>query len=945
MARLYARLHFWHRLLTVSTLMLMTCLAAPSLAASQAAPSSANGLDCTQMLANTAARNLDKGAVATAQKQLVALGFNPGEVDGLLGARTRAALTQYCASAKFAVANDLLVMLRNHATIHGKYQDWGQTLASRDFGKWADKEHDHAEIGRIKQSGNSSEVIAVLDRYQKRKEFVPMPKSDDDYLVSYVLTKDDFKQLKSREEVSVLIGKLLREAYTDKYEFETAIEKALKGVAEPGQYVELIEKYAKQQTSFRLTEDSFNDLKAANVPEYILQSLQGIKDLNYPDKAFDKAVEDELGKLADRAMEFKPQLVKLAGISPSGASLTEASLAKFAEVQKDDLLAAAILERLRKLQGIKYKNDQALAWAMKKVLMDVTAEINKSLPVIIDHAEEVSVYGLTAEQVQAVTGRIKESIVPQSYLELIANLEDVDYPEADLFSLALRAQVWRKIVGVIEQRGADRVDQALLDELTAKQVPSFILDQLSTLLGRKFANTGELREAVLNLQPGFQQLILDQARKTHPFDQTKSIQWSGESCNCVHDNLAGEVYGFYPYWLAGGKQQIDFSVLTRVGYYGLGFDDKGNIPHASRWSGQDTDFIQEARTYGSKVDLVIYRNEWSSWKGLSAGEKSGAFKSLAANIAGLLQIPLTNFSSKAKPYVSLGTYPRPIRGDGVTLYFKDYPEDPASVDAFIAFVADLSEKLGADGHNYFVNIMFRSSDIGSGIYEYEKLLKLINSIKGGNGTLNSLLLVLLQEPTSDDKKLLRIKVENNLHGEQRVKLLRNLTPVITYDGHAKDQLQDDVIYATDNFGGIGFWPQPVAAAGAKADNAISDTLHNYYLKVLSGDTLVTPTVCTFICPNRWAFRIAWDLFLLVLLASVAFRFVSCEWRNYFDKHFIHFIVLVVVPYVLLFMALLFCDPSWEKISKGNGILIQMIVGVIAYMIWSYHKNKRRANLP
>jgi hypothetical protein len=289
-------------------------------------------------------------------------------------------------------------------------------------------------------------------------------------------------------------------------------------------------------------------------------------------------------------------------------------------------------------------------------------------------------------------------------------------------------------------------------------------------------------------------------------------------------------------------------------------------------------------------------------------------------------------------------------GDGVTLYFSGYPQDADAVDAFDGFILALRDKLKSQGRKYSVNVMFRSAELGKGIYEYPWLLSLVDNVEGNDKELDALFLVLLQEPTTYDKKMLRLNIENGLHGKDRMKLLRNVAMVLTYDGRNESQLLDDVIYAKDSFGGIGFWTQPVAPGDAvvAADGSftvIGNVLGENYMNTVNGATVLKPAACQLVCPNRWAFRIAWDIFLLLLLASIPLYVLACDWRNLFNKHFLHFLGGVVAPFLLLTFSLLFCDPAWEKISKGNGLLILVIAVVLAYIVWNYYDKKRKADLP
>ncbi|HEX5336878.1 MAG TPA: peptidoglycan-binding domain-containing protein, partial [Gallionella sp.] len=124
----------------------MACVALPAMGAQ---------IDCGKMLAETAAKNFGKPVIADAQGRLAKLGYNPGGADGLLGVKTKASLTQFCLGAQFALNKDLLEMLRAHGAIYAAHRDWKQTLASKGFQKWAEKQADAKEIGQTRQAGNS----------------------------------------------------------------------------------------------------------------------------------------------------------------------------------------------------------------------------------------------------------------------------------------------------------------------------------------------------------------------------------------------------------------------------------------------------------------------------------------------------------------------------------------------------------------------------------------------------------------------------------------------------------------------------------------------------------------------------------------------------------------------------------------------------------------------
>lgn len=921
--------------------------------------------DCAQRVADSVAQHPSSFQVRTAQLQLDELGFSSGGVDGIWGSRTQAALTQFCSAAQFARSDDLLAMLGNHVAIYRSYPDWTATLASPGFAQWAAGQDDAAEIRQIVSAGDSGQVIWVLDRYRKYKSFVPVARSIAGPLFSYSLDANDFKALASTDEVLKRIGQLNGKTYSSMAGFDAALDGVLKGVADTDRYSGVVLPYAQAQDGLVLSDASFGRLEVGNVPDYVIQSLQQLKNLTYPGDGLRTAAKTLLDQLAARIVQFEPQIVKLAEISPSGARFTDASINNFVSLQeKGDPLAAAIADRLQGMKDVMYMNNKSIGAALDNVLMQEVGRVQDSLPMIVEAADDISAYGLAGGAMPKIKADLNRLLIPPVYLELLSGIEGADYPESDLFWAAARAQVAmagsKNILKqiIFDVIGAnDTLDDALLGKMKDNKVPPAVLAEIGTLKGIRFNDSQALEKKIeevfeaLSEQKNMGQYespILAQARKQHEFDPAKAIQWSGAACNCVHDNLKGKVYGFYPYWLAGPKQEIDFSVLSRIEYFALGFDDLGNLPGASRWSGLDTGFIREARRYRSKIDLVIYRNDWKSWRDLDDKQKSAAFGKLATNIAAMLDMPLTDFASRAKPYVSFGFGRQPVRGDGVTLYFDGYPDDAGSVAAFVGFVDTLNKQLGAGKRGHYINIMFRSRDIGHGIYAYDKLLVFMNAMKSKDKERDGNLLVLLEAPTTTDKKKLRAKIEDGagLHGENRRDLLRDVVTVVSYDGKSRGQLEDDVIYAGDNFGGIGFWPQPVATGKASAANGtISQVLHENFLQTAGGLASMKAKLCKFICPNRWFFRLAWDVFLLILLASAVLYATLCSWRKLFDAHFIHFILFVVVPFFLLMLALLFCDPSWKKIAGSNSPLIVVGVGIIGYAIWNYRDRKRKASLP
>ncbi|HEY6897930.1 MAG TPA: peptidoglycan-binding domain-containing protein [Rhodocyclaceae bacterium] len=920
----------------------------------------AASLNCPLMLADAAADHKRGSAIEAAQRDLVALKFDPQGIDGVLGSKTREALMSFCEGAQYAQSADLLAMLRTYATVAKAYPNWVFTFSSKEFLAWAGSQADAREILQIRASGDAPKVIWVLDRYRKSKVFVPTARVADDTFHSYSLNAEDFSQLKSTDGLLKRIGQLKGKPYANQDDFNAALEAAFKGVADPERFIRLVQEHAEPEAAQMLNENSLKALKAKGVAPHILQALQPLLGLSFDADDIEDAVMGVFNPVADKIRALEPEIVAVAELSPSGARLTARSRAKLADAHKGDPMVEAVLERLKLMEAVEYQNDKTLSKAVKIALGKEIDAMKAALPDIVGAAVDVTSYSLSNDALAEINEELSKFLVPELYLQLIAGLKDVEYPDGDLLWMATRSRVnlahprnlYRQAIFVqIEKNLSTAIDPGIVDKLKG-EVPPAVLDQITRFIGQKFEDTKAL-EAALDAQfrtlaeryDAYREIVLAQARKRHAYDKAKPIQLSGESCNCHRYDMEGEVYAFYPFWRAGEKQNIDFSVMSRFGYYALGFDDNGRILNAARWLEQDTKFIREIRRYNNKVDLVIHRGDWESWNHMPLADRRTALDQLAFAIVDLVNSPLDDFPSKVEPYISLGLGRTAIRANGVTLDFSGYPADPESADMFQTFVRALGEKFRALDRRLAINVMFRSSEIGKGAYAYQKLLTMLDDIRGGNSRVDGTFLILAQEPTSDDKKLLRINIENGLRGHDRAKLLRNIILVLSFDGHSDQQLADDIIYSDDNFAGIGFWTPTYIGDGAGEADPVSKALHKYHLKPKGFDVQESLPVCRFVCPNRWAFRVAFDIFGFALIISGILFVTVCAWRTLFQRYFLYFLAGQIAPFILIAAALLACDPGWAAVSRGNGLLILVIAGVIVYAVWSHFQRKRMAHLP
>ncbi|MCP5293019.1 MAG: hypothetical protein H6938_10905 [Burkholderiales bacterium] len=461
-------------------------------------------------------------------------------------------------------------------------------------------------------------------------------------------------------------------------------------------------------------------------------------------------------------------------------------------------------------------------------------------------------------------------------------------------------------------------------------------------------------------------------KKRPAFDSSATIKWDGDGCGCVLDALSGTVYGIYPYWHANDAQQkVNLSVLSRVAYYGLSFDPGGTITHVNDDNNKfnlkqfldNSTFIQTARKHDSRVDWVIHKDQsyWSKeWRSLDSNQKANVFTSLADNIYQLLTQPLNDLYAR----LTFGVVQLATQGDGVTLDFRGFPNDGVSIDLFNNFYDELTKRLKATGNDYFVNIMVSQSELGEGLYQYFNLLERISGIKANDAAssyqqvdirddLNAKIIVLLEEPTTRAKKTLRLDVENKgLYGTLRGLLLRNIIPVIEFDGHNWEQLEDDIVYFKDNFGGVGFWPLPLNEPPLTAEmpgrcediQSIGGCLVRHFQHP-DRNGQPDSALDRFVCENRslfWVTLVALTLLSLILLISYL---KSCRFHGKHKNIFIVSLFATIVPALVVALMLLLFDPNLETIAEGNIPLIAVIsVGILASII-VYRRQQSAAKKP
>jgi hypothetical protein len=360
------------------------------------------------------------------------------------------------------------------------------------------------------------------------------------------------------------------------------------------------------------------------------------------------------------------------------------------------------------------------------------------------------------------------------------------------------------------------------------------------------------------------------------------------------------------------------------------------------------------------------KHDWDGdWRNFTAQSRKVVFAKIRANIVALLTTPLNDTMSRLKSFSTLGLEARPRRGDGVTLYFPNYPTDASATAEFNTFFKELREDLDRNelGLNVLVsqNVFTAGKNGGPGAFGAANLINLrkkraaTEPNRPGGPENDEFILVLLNEPSSDAKKQLRNDIESDasLHGSERADFLRSILPVLHFDNRNWQQLQDDIVYARDTFGGLGLWapdfdnlakPVEDVTLSCLKSASLTTCLSRNYLD--PGEDIKLPgPLEAFACVQRWLLRLILSLLVLVIVTVVVLFFRFCGAQNFIKRNFLYILLLVNIPATLVFILLLLYDPLLGRLSAGNLPFIIMAAVGTAILIAGYMYLRKRRRVP
>jgi hypothetical protein len=859
--------------------------------------------------------------------------------DGIVGGVTLSWLQRYGFNFKFSAGTDtgkdFPAHMERMAAFAVAHPSELEVLLDKQFEAWdnANPAAARAQDFAVRRAGDEAALLALVERYRARGA-APAPADGDGYY-TYVLNPEDLKALSSKAELGAILAKFKDVPYTSKEALKVALDQAFKG-----------------RTG-------------------VLATLWPVVDKNL--RPFDGYFLD----LANRA-----------------------SL-------KRDGIADTTLDGLAALGPVYLKSREAFDSYISEKIMSDELDITDGAAAQLATASKVfGNYHLDQQALDTIAKQLSDSVryvgVPAAVVAMLDHMKEVDYPDKAIFHSAVESKIAFGL-GMCKQNAP--VNNSYVrslaipdDELASLQKDLEALRPLpagATSVALQFQQITRLRNLpgrcgeddkkkanaiVAWLFETYLMPAIDAAGQKKMPDKIEPISIAGNDCGCALDDMSGVVYGFYPYWWEQkGRQTLNFRALNRMAYYGLTIDDTGEFRLGSSsfdisdGSADANEFVRTAHQYNSKVDWLIQKNDWGQWSALKSEGRKAVLRRIRANIGTLLTAPLSNLEARLKNFTTFAGVTPARRGDGVTLYFPNYPDDKEATAQFNEFYLALRADLHK--HKLWLNILVTQNTLqtgkngAGGAFGLANLVKLRQQlgvseqyVHPGENDSDEYLLVLLNEPSADSKKALRLDLENDamVHGAERADFLRSIVPVVHFDDNNWQQLEDDIVYARDNFGGMGFWapdfdnlakPVKDASQSCLQSQLIFVCLLKNYRDASVHESLPGP-IEVFACIHRWVLHWFMLCMLVTAIVLVALFFTFCKVQNFIKNRFLWVQLLIVLPALLVFILLLRYDPFMVNISKGNlpffiaaGIIM---VGIgVGYRFWRARRQvpQRERGLP
>jgi hypothetical protein len=741
------------------------------------------------------------------------------------------------------------------------------------------------------------------------------------------------------------------------------------------------------------------ELKKAELPPCIIESIQELNGTRYVDS--DALASGLQTQIERKIFSYKYDIINTAEIIRVFYYLSSNSLL----VLKGKGLPADLVDKLAVLEGKLYVNKVRLAGEVQKILQQFMQEPGQSwvqktvdiarkqwkLYLIKNAVLDQMLFDQPPEVVRAVKRENRKGCTLEKLITMMQ-----DYP-------ALLRNYFRQNQRILCEAGVQKSlhyqpEHPNGEQIRRRGAAEWTADAVEELYGEKYATKQDYLLAVKQLKPEpqpkpewkFPVLVVPSRQPARPapslalgktpkpitadvlrlFEpkgyQLKQINLQTKHCGCTAVP-ANTVYGLYPYWAAQGKpSQVDFSALSRIGYFYLQIDKDDQIANQWHWQKQYSDFVNQARQHKTKVDLVVYKKDWSCLSKRDfcpAGKKA---EELTERIVSQLSPELdNNLLNRLKPIFSLGNEPMPTMGDGIMLYLTELP---GNYSCFLSFVKMLRERL--------LGLPFGSlsADLaGTRKPSADKRLSLLiaddffltedaaakdnfkhflaQAISEPNGYFDDIV-VALRKNNADTERQIRQFIEDRLP-EQQAALNRKIIPLLTEGcGEQLDvgKLHQALQYAKNNFAGIGLFPLPQIEKqeGEKEEAELPAMCGGADMYRLVKQQFQTddfgkydmarrflkehaPWLCKWACPNRWWIRIFLDMLFIFFAVYAVLAFFYPVLEDFCRKCGMLFWMLALLTGSLIYLTFA-CDPYY--IDRTADFLIFLLAILMIIIRWA-----------
>lgn len=865
--------------------------------------------------------------------------------DGVMGPITWSWMNRFCGDFWLPLGPDAMSALPDHldfiAAFAGKHARELGVLVSPPFFKWVKVQTDSEQIKQQLLKNDEQALLDLVKRYEagpaKPAGKPAKPAASRNTLYRYVLRADDFAAFAKPPgavPATTDISDIFESADKLKVAVAAAVNK-LPPEQQPKAKTQLQQPLANLEEVYRLTESSMKDLDQSGLTAMEFVELNKLTNKVFTDtEKFKKAVNEAL------------TTASLNLLNSSAASSASTGVAQ----EEADSLMIADMERvqIRVLNAARgYRlHDQDI----KKIAGLFVPATNSSLdPVIIKAIARL-------ENIEYPAGELLHHAALDKLAQALNVCDENQSTSLDLTAPAFTAdeqqglrKIFSQAVGSLTQLGAADKSARVCD------------DDFWMGLGNDYN---------LHVRAAVEQRYLEEA----PAYDARDIHWSGKDCGCIPDQIKATAYGIYPYWAVSDKfpyggasdkpRNFDFSTFSRVGFYGFSFNSMGELtqpgsadprqglfdPHFE----SSRQFIAEARTYGSKIDWIIEK-DWQEHTGetISPNEVRQALSGLQINIVNLLGTRIKGADEYWRPLITLGVAQRPTMGDGVTLYFKHYPQDPEFKEIFEGFfrqlkaslrkLSDERAKWSTQRQDFFVNLIVNQEDYlnPDNMFNHVNILDMIGvsydslqklTVMEEQATTKTLVLVLINNPYFNSLQTLYSTSTSTYRGYVLPTVMIDYKKFSTGAHSVKeddkrsffDERRKMVSYQREAFGGGAYWYMPTWDGAGVSDfnNYIATSFALGYPNNIWDSTL---------CAYRWQLLGMMNLWLLVALVFVVFVFYLYPYRCHKLPGPILMLInpfvlaLLIIPPIVLWCYLQWVDETFPLLSLPSFLLLVLLV--------------------